>query len=660
MDFFARQNRSLRQSWMLGCLFMLAVVLTVLTFDLIAGLFAKGYHSGWLGLLLHNATGWVVSSTLVFIGVGTLLERYRLSEGGRAIARRLGARRVNELSLIPEDQQVFAVLEEMSLASGVPRPALYILDEENSINGFVAGYQPYDMVMVLTWGAIQNLDRDELQGVIAHEYSHILHGDTRLNLRLLSMLGGLLLISQLGSGLFRLGKLRDPDRDIRNGFTVILGIVGGLIWLVGAVGVILGRLVKLAILRQREYLADAASIQFTRSYGVLKALLRIRSQVEGSRLHGAYAESISHFCFANALWHEGWLSTHPPLDRRIAQINPAALVRAQVLERYLSNPQQDKRVKAEDVLKTSESLNLSVIGEDSLPPEVLKSYEWTAPVIEPVQVQTAKDTAGDLRSGESLLPFQTVPKSASLAPLAEDARYAMARPNVVKRALLTSTGSRELLSAILAVRQRLDRVPEQASISVSLMEGLLGMDPRLHLAVFEEALQGVGALPSSAVNHLLTRLARVCLLDQHISLVEVVLLERVRAHLGILPPSIPVAFDHCAPAIAILVEALLDTQHLPAELREAARVRILRTLLSPVLFKALEPVPPQVNLGIILQQLAGMPRHCRRKLIEAAETCLWANGFMSQEEQDIHDLLAWRLGVKDLHVPVSLGVEQSG
>lgn len=626
MDFWGRQEQAKRYTLVLTILFAGAVAFTIMVMNVLIGMALYPFERT-PSVFFHPLTIYIVFTMLLVIIGGSLLESYRLREGGRALAKRLGARRIQIETTVPEEQILKNVVEEMSIASGVSLPALYVLDDELGINAFVAGYRSIDMVLVVTWGMLQTLDRYELQGVIAHEFSHIHHGDTQLNLRLVAWVGGLLSVSQIGSWIAQAGfsLQRNVQRD-RQADAIFIA-TGGLVWLVGSLGVLMARLLKFAILRQREYLADAASLQFTRSNGVLQALLRIRAHHEGTQLHGVYTESISHFCFGQALHSHSFLATHPSLDQRIAEISPAALRRARVQERIMARKQLDENSLHEMNLDELQATEQEHLKPDAAPEPI----EWQPPLPLPT-----------VRLQPITMSIQDANK-----PLSASMRASSKRPDVVKRALSTSTGCRELLTAILALRQHIDCEPEVHQVSRAIAEAMAKLDPRLYVSIFLQGVDALGDLPASAARQFLSRLADIIQLDGKIGLLDMLLLERVKAKLNQLPSIVPVAMENCGTAIAVLVEALLHVQKISDTEKQHSRERVLRTILNPSQLKQALKNPPTnepVHLGQTLHQLAGLLKRERMNILAAAETCLWSDTVITQEEQDVLDLLYWRLG----------------
>ena len=258
--------------------------------------------------------------TLAVVGIGSAYKTSALSAGGSAVSEMMGARLISSNTRDLDERKLLNVVEEMSIASGVPMPQVYVMDDENGINAFAAGHKPGDATITVTSGCMKLLTRDELQGVIGHEYSHILNGDMRLNLRLMGTIFGILCLAIVGRILLQTGR-GGGDRGKNP-----LPYVGIVLLIIGYIGVFFGRLIQAAVSRQREFLADASSVQFTRNPGgITGALKKIGGLGEmGSRLSHAHAEELSHMYFGNGVsepWF-GLLETHPPLADRIKVFDP--------------------------------------------------------------------------------------------------------------------------------------------------------------------------------------------------------------------------------------------------------------------------------------------------------------------------------------------------
>jgi len=330
MDFFQSQDAARKKTKGLVFLFGIAVVLIVASVYVTAMAVFK-----WLGvhttadvaaLDVWDPAIFILSAglTLSVIGFGSLYKTLALREGGEAVARMLGGRPINLDSRDPDERRLLNVVEEMAIASGLPVPDVYVLEREGGINAFAAGRTPGDAVIGVTRGGMQLLSRDELQGVIGHEFSHILNGDMRLNLRLMGVLHGILVIALIGYWVLRSAGRGGGGRSRGKGGGQIF-ILGLALLIIGYVGLFFGRLIKAAVSRQREYLADAAAVQFTRyPEGLAGALRKIGGHVAGSRLQASSAEEASHLYFSQGVrtFLTGLLATHPPLADRIHRIDP--------------------------------------------------------------------------------------------------------------------------------------------------------------------------------------------------------------------------------------------------------------------------------------------------------------------------------------------------
>lgn len=321
MDFFDKQERAQTKTKWLLCYFLLAVAGIILTLQVtLALIFGFALTDPDLFLMVSVGVAGLVT-------IGSISKMVELSKGGRAVAAMLGGVPVDFNSGDPAEQRLVNVVEEMSIASGVPVPEIYVL-EDSTINAFAAGHGPGDTVIGVTRGCVERLDRDELQGVIAHEFSHILHGDMRLNIRLIGVLNGILLLALIGGIVLRMGVYAPRSDDSSEGRSKGAGVfvfvaMGLALYLVGWIGVFFGKLIKAAVSRQREFLADASAVQYTRNpEGLAGALAKISKF--SSRLESPRAEEASHMFFGNGVG-DSWmalLATHPPIEERIEQIAP--------------------------------------------------------------------------------------------------------------------------------------------------------------------------------------------------------------------------------------------------------------------------------------------------------------------------------------------------
>ena len=321
MDFFESQERAKRNTSRLVAMFVAALLATMASVHvLLTVLFAKGNFADvrMLGISL--------GSVLLVVVIGMAVKFAQMSHGGRAVAEAMGGVQVDPGSSDPAERRILNVVEEMAIASGVRVPPVFLIDEP-SINAFAAGNSQDDAVIGVTRGCIEQLSRDELQGVMAHEFSHIFHRDTRLNMQLVAWLGGIFAISLVGRIIMRSALSAGSSREKNDGKMVALAL-GGAVFLIGIVGYFFGRIIQSAVSRQREYLADASAVQYTRNPDGIAGALEKIAHGAGSGIAAPAAAEFSHFFFANGM--SSLFSTHPPIEERIARIRGARMVSAGV------------------------------------------------------------------------------------------------------------------------------------------------------------------------------------------------------------------------------------------------------------------------------------------------------------------------------------------
>ena len=427
MDFFDQEARARKQTrrliWLFGLAVLVTVTLTNLVLAVVVHAFKHPLFPGvWWNPFIFLVTlldlcgeavvfpmeflksiwnpylfCWVTLVSLTSVALGSLYKIRLLSAGGSAVAELLDGRCVETNTSDPDEQRLRHVVEEMAIASGMPVPEIYVLDNERGINAFSAGHTRDDVAMGVTRGCLKLLTRDELQGVIAHEFSHILNGDTRLNLRLMGLMHGLFWPTPVGRILVRGStQARDPDESIFDDVTIPFFLptapVGVLFLIVGSISSPFVRLIKSLICCNREWLADAAAVQFTRNpAGIGGALKKIGGLLKQGRLDSPHAETASHLYFVNYS-HDSWFScqsTHPPLAKRVLAIDPAfdgqfpkvktlppnQFERDQVYEQTLARVMAEVRKIPETLVAdagglTADHIKAAAAMRFNLPPEV--------------------------------------------------------------------------------------------------------------------------------------------------------------------------------------------------------------------------------------------------------------------------------------------------
>jgi len=333
MNFFEAQDRARRNTLWMILLFILAVAGLVFLTNLLLLVVLAYLKTGYFVFSISELQ--IYFDLTVFVGVavgvcllifgGSLYKTMSLSKGGPAVAEMLGGRLVPQSTNDLQQRQLINVVEEMSIAAGMPIPKVYMLDEY-SINAFAAGQSPATAVIGVTRGAVAQLSREELQGVIAHEFSHIFNGDMRLNIRLIGVLHGILLVGMIGYFILRSLRFAGRSRSKKGGggLVAIVALGAGLM-VIGYAGTFFGQWIKAVVSRQREYLADASAVQFTRNKdSIAGALKKIGGSGPGSFIESPAAPQYSHAYFANGIssFWQSLFATHPPLEKRIKVIDP--------------------------------------------------------------------------------------------------------------------------------------------------------------------------------------------------------------------------------------------------------------------------------------------------------------------------------------------------
>lgn len=378
MDFFEAQDQAKRKTGKLIFFYVLAVIGIVLSIYIVTVFLYRWQLAGFSDTSWINPGWLLVVSFIVLITIfaGTMFRVSQLRKGGSAVASLLGGRRVESSTKDVNERRLMNIVEEMSIASGLPVPDVFVLDNEENINAFAAGFGTNDAAVGVTRGALEQLTRDELQGVIAHEFSHIFNGDMRLNIRLIGILNGILVIHIMGMVLMRSvmysGGMRSRSSNGKGSgnATIVIIAMGLSLVIIGYIGMIFGRMIQSAISRQREYLADAAAVQYTRNPdGLAGALNKIGLKAKGAEINDGHAMEMSHLFFASSFHSalDKLYSTHPPIEKRIKAIkpsmNPEDLLRQEKMKQKL----QELHVSA----KKGQPSTGGIGGHAALSPEVI-------------------------------------------------------------------------------------------------------------------------------------------------------------------------------------------------------------------------------------------------------------------------------------------------
>ncbi len=496
MNFFERQADARRASFRLILLFALAVIAIVLAIDFVvwAAIAARDETTPARAAAILGATSLLV---MAVIGLGSLYRIVTLAGGGETIARQLGGVPVPEHTRDPQLRRLRNVVEEIAIASGVPMPRLYVLEQDAGINAFAAGYAPSDAVIAVTRGALDRLNRDELQGVIAHEFSHILNGDTRLNIRLIGLLFGILMIALIGRRILEHGRFGGRDRAAAGILVVALAAMT-----IGSLGLFFGRVIKAGVSRSRELLADASAVQFTRqTAGLAGALKKIGGVGDGARLeHRGDAEEVSHMLFGDGVGLSGWFATHPPLLQRIQALEPS------FRSDQLAALQQKWMAAPPNGLEEDARLGLSGSGVRLPSPDA--SFDVSPPM---VAAQVAHPAADDYRSADVIV-------SAIPAPVRA---LAASRDDVVSLILALLLDEHPAVQARqhTEIAARLGRETAVMTQAVRT-EQLAGLHPMLRLPLAALAFPVLRQRPRPQINLVLDTVHAVVNTDGRVSVFE--------------------------------------------------------------------------------------------------------------------------------------------
>ncbi|BBL20296.1 hypothetical protein F939_01451 [Acinetobacter radioresistens DSM 6976 = NBRC 102413 = CIP 103788] len=589
---------------------LLAIILSIFILNSLLGLIVH-FFDPEQAVMWHVFSPYLILLLLLVMGGSVAYERYVFRSGGHTLAKQLKARRLNLIESTPEESVAIHLNEHLAQKFMINPPTLYVLPDEIGVNALTAGFHPQDIVIVLTWGALQNLDELELYGLLSHEFNQILSGETAENTRLKIVYSSLTTFSQWGSKIAKLG-FRKTTINKRHQFETTFVAIGGIIWLVGSLGVLVTRLIKYLTLGGRTFRNDFKTKRLIQNDANIQTLLRIYVHHAGSQIHSEYSESIAHMCFANSLSPQSWMNIHPNIEERIYELNPALLQDLQL--------ENLKKLRSQPFFSLFRSLE-EINGEVYNP--------WTSPQPLPL-----------LR----LSPISFAINDA-IKPLKPEIRRGMKRPELIQRAMLTATGSREVMVAILMIRQYREFIPKEAEVSRAIVDALLNLDGRVHIQIFLEACKNIGHMPASIARQFLTRLAKIIQEDGEIGLLDALLLEKVKYELNLMPLHMPVSLEDAKPQIVRLVDALLHVQQINSPNQLDVRYRILQQVLTLDELSLYEEISDEpLDLAEILNDIAGLLLRDRLSMLGIAELCLWHDRIITQDELDVLELLYWRLG----------------
>lgn len=634
MDFFGQQDRARQKSGQLVFLFALAVLAIVFAIYAAAQaiLVGAGEARGWFQPELFLG---VAGGVVVIVGGATLWKTAMLRSGGARVATMLGGREVPLRPDDPQEQVLRNVVEEMAIASGVPVPQVFVLDDEDGVNAFAAGWSPADAAVAVTRGCLNQLDRDELQGVIAHEFSHVFHGDMRLNIRLMGVLFGIVCIATIGRVLARSAG-HSRSRSSKKNDAAALALFGVVLMLIGYLGVFFARLIQAAVSRQREYLADAAAVQYTRNpRGIGMALAKIGGF--GSRLANPHADEASHFLFADGMvrMFGGLLATHPPLQDRVIRILPAAAAQ----------------------LRAGQSM-VNAVAAAPLPAG--SAGLGGGPVIGPV--------VGPARATEAPVATNSRSRQTGSALVASVGNVDASHVDAARKLLrdlpleLSAAAHEPARAKALVLALLLDRLPARRDAQLqalpvddpalvhearNLFQLVARIDRGHRLALFELCVPALCALPEPQKRSLRTSARTLALADGALSPFEFALLRALERHVRLAgempprPPGRPTALVQHADACVLVLSTLAHAGAADADAAQRAFARGAAELAlpqPPSLLPAAASTPLALERAVI--ELAQVSPLGKRNLLAACAGAAGADGTLAPDEADLLRALA--------------------
>jgi Zn-dependent protease with chaperone function len=638
-DFFDRQDAARRNTTRLVILFGLAVLAIMASIHVLLAV-TLGYVAGdpragvidWGLAADPQLIGLVVVGTLLVVSGGSLFKTAQLRAGGRAVAEQLGGRRLTPDTTVPTEQRVLNVVEEMAIASGTPAPPVYLLDDEEGINAFAAGFTPNDAVIGVTRGTAERLTRDELQGVIAHEFSHILNGDMRLNIRLIGLLHGILVIGLLGYFVLRMsvfsGRGGRRSRQERGNPLPLLALGAGLM-VVGFFGTFFGNLIKAAVSRQREFLADASAVQFTRlPEGLAGALKKIGASATGSAIRNPNAPEASHMFFGRATsGFSGLFSTHPPIPVRIRAIDP------------------------------SWDGTFPPAGRDAAPAAAAAPTPGATPGVMGLAAADATPVDGRA-SGTHAVSQVGQPGEAHLRHAAQ---LLHSLPASLVRAAHEPHGARAVVYALLLDREPAPRQRQLAHLAahadpgvhdetIRLAELIARTDMRVRLPLLEIAIPALRALTPEQHQRFTRNVRALVEADDHIDLFEWslhrILLHDLGAAQGQVPPP-RVRHHTLAPlrtACEVLLSLLARAGHRNEEAARTAYARAWQHLALPEGRLRSADASDLEALDAALTSLEEAAPRVKRQILQAAAACITTDETVTATEAELLRAVSASLG----------------
>lgn len=629
MNFFQYQEKAKKNTAFLVFYFIIAIFLIILA--LVAVAVAAIIYTYPVPYMDHQVTGatwnygaitdltlkctWYVAPIIIFIiFLGSLLRMLQLRKGGISVAEMVNAEPIHPETNDFLEKRFIHIVEEMSIASGVNMPKLYVMNKEMGINAFVSGIKPQDTVMVVTRGALVHLTRDELQGVVGHEFSHIFNSDMKISLRLMGLLGGLLLIGQIGYIMVRLlPSSNRSERQSGGHIALIILIMGLALLIIGYIGLFFGRLIKAAISRQRERLADACSVQYTRNpQGLVMALRKILALEQGSKLNINNVEDVSHIMFESPRWimFRSLLGTHPPLDERIKTLDPTG----EYSQLPLSEPQIElepqKEVKRDPMQGFADLMPIIIAAGASAKVDA-NAILQTIGNPQDMHVQLAQQLLATIPDNIKDLAHNTQQVQLVLYAL-------LLNPKMDKQAIakiLTSTLSATEIENIFGISAQIAALPK--SLRLPIVDISITAFKNNGIARKKTILETMQQLASLDEDNLF-EFALLTIVSKAIE-------QRPKRQVGYL------SFKNVVPELSGLIWLVLANNNLAQEVKINTYNLIMDKLVKT------QPIPSAatLDLQVTFKKLNALAPRCKEKLIQACLACMTIDGKINVEEAEL-------------------------
>ncbi|NOZ86548.1 MAG: M48 family metallopeptidase [Deltaproteobacteria bacterium] len=646
MDFFAHEERARKNTKLMVLLMLLSVaaIIAAVYFVVVALFFyTKAPDQVFLWWKPKTAL-YVACGVVSLVTIGSLYKTIQLGSDGGVVSRMMGGILVDPDTRDAGERRLLNVVQEMSIASGVPVPDVYILPEEQGINAFAAGLETSKATVTVTRGCIDNLTRDELQGVVAHEFSHILRGDMKINLRMIGILHGILLLGIVGYWLLRSSVFRGSSRGRNKGNQLVLLGIGLLV--IGYVGVFFGKLIKAALSRQREFLADASAVQFTRNdWGLVGALKKIGGLSAGSRLSTPNAEQASHMFFSNAL-SQAWFSamaTHPPLEERIKRLEPG--------------------YKPETETATGLGGKTGAAGAEG---RAMGFAGAPGPVRQVGQVSTAAAQAGPAKSAGAGNNVDVTNMVASIGrPEKKHLEYAKKVMNTISQPLVEATrtpfSARAVVYCLLLDRNAEIRQAQVKMLASKADKPVFSEVVRLEnfafdlavehkLPLFDLCLPSLRGMSAAQYQHFIEVVETLARADNRIDLFEFMLSHSLKRHLGAAFEKAQKKKTRQKLSVKSFKQAVKTILSVLAEAAGQNEIKQMQAFKAGA--QALGMKPEEMdrsnagleNLEHALKRLSSISPSTKRKVIQAAVDCVAADGFATLGEAELLRAIADGLG----------------